>query len=44
METIDRVLGFFVDTSDLGLVLGGLGGVNLYATVHASYGTYDDRK
>ena len=44
METIDRVLDYLVNTADLGLVLGGLGGVKLYATVDASYGTHDDRK
>ena len=44
METIDRVLKYLVNTSELGLVLGGLGGATLYATVNASYGTHDDRK
>ena len=44
METIDRVLDYLVNTADLGLVLGGLGGVKLYTTVDASYGTHDDRK
>ena len=44
METIDRVLNYLVNTADLSLVLGGLGGVKLYATVDASYGTHDDRK
>lgn len=44
MTTLDRVLDYMVNTPDLGLVLGGLGGVNLYATVDASYGTHDDRK
>ena len=44
MDTIDRVLDYLVNTADLGLVLGGLGGVKLYATVDASYGTHDDRK
>ena len=43
METIDRVLDYLVNTPELGLVLGGLGGVKLYATVDASYGTHDDR-
>ena len=42
METIDRVLDYLVNTADLGLVLGGLGGVKLYATVDASCGTHDD--
>ena len=44
MLTVDRVLDYLVNTPDLGLVLGGLGGVVLYATVDASYGTHDDRK
>ena len=44
MVTVDRVLDYLVNTPDLGLVLGGLGGVVLYATVDASYGTNDDRK
>ena len=43
METIDRVLDYVVNSADLGLVLGGLGVVKLYATVDASYGTHDDR-
>ena len=43
METIDRVLDYLVNTSELGLVLRGLGGVKLYATVDVSYGTHDDR-
>ena len=44
METIDRVLDYLVNTTVLGWVLGGLGGVKLYATVDASYGIHDDRK
>ena len=44
METIDRVLDYFVNTSEPGLVLGGLGGLKLYDTVDASCGTHDDRK
>ena len=40
MESIDRVLDYLVNISELGLVLGGLGSV----TVDASYGTHDDRK
>ena len=44
METFDRALDYLVNTSELGFVLGGFGGVKLYATVDASYGTHDDRK
>ena len=44
MVTIDRVLDYLGNTTELGLVLGGLGGVTLYATVDAFYGTHDDRK
>ena len=44
METIDSVLDYLVDTSELGLVLGGLCGVTLYATGDASYGIHDERK
>ena len=44
MVTLDRVLDYLVDTPDLRLVLCGLGGVVLYATVDASYGTREDRK
>ena len=44
MVTLDRVLDYLVNTPDLGLVLGGHGGVVLYATVDASYGTHEDRK
>ena len=44
MVTLDRVLDYLVNTPDLGLVLGGHGGVILYATVDASYGTHVDRK
>ena len=44
MEIIDRKLNFLVNMTELGLVLGGLGGVKLYTTVDASYGTHDDRK
>ena len=44
MVTLDRLLDYLVNTSDLGLVLGGHGGVILYATVDASYGTHADRK
>ena len=44
METIDRVLDYLVNTPDPGLMLGGLGGVKLYATVDASSGTCDDCK
>ena len=43
MKTFDRVLDYLVNTADLGLVLGGLGDVKLYATVDASYGTHEDR-
>ena len=44
METSDRVLHYLVNTQELGLVLGGLGGVKLDVTVDASYGTHDDSK
>ena len=44
MVTLDRVLDCLVNTPDLGLVLGGHGGVVQYATVNASYGTHEDRK
>ena len=44
MDTLDRVLDYLVNTPELGLVLGGHGGVILYATVDASYGTHADRK
>ena len=44
METIDRVHDYLVNTSELGLVSGGLGGVKLYATVDSSCGTHDDQK
>ena len=44
METIDRVLDYLVNTTELGSVMGGIGGVILYATVDASFGTHDDRK
>ena len=44
MVTLDRLLDYLVNTPDLGLVLGGHGGVLLYATVDASYGTHVDRK
>ena len=44
MITLDRLLDYLVNTPDLGLVLGGHGGVTLYATVDASYGTHADRK
>ena len=44
MIILDRLLDYLVNTSDLGLVLGGHGSVLLYATVDASYGTHDDRK
>ena len=44
MTTVDRILDYLVNTPELGLVLGGLGEVVLYATVDASYGTHDDRK
>ena len=43
IATIDRILDYLVNTSELGLVLGGLGWVKLYATVNASYGTHDYR-
>ena len=42
--TLDRALGYLVNTPKLGLVLGGHEGVLLYATVDASYGTHKDRK
>ena len=42
--TVDRVLNYLVNTPDLGLVLGGLGGGVLYATSDASYGNHDNRK
>ena len=41
MDTIDRVLDYFVNTSELGLVLDVLGGVELYATVDAPSWTHD---
>ena len=44
MVSLDRVLEYLVHTPELGLVLGGHGGVKLYATVDASYGTHEDRK
>ena len=44
MNTLDRVLEYLVHSPELGLVLGGHGGVKLYATVDASYGTHTDRK
>ena len=44
MVTLDRLIEYLVHTPDLGLVLGGHGGVILYATVDASYGTHADRK
>ena len=44
MDTIDRVFDYLVDATELELVLGGLGGVKLFATVDASNGTHDDRK
>ena len=43
MESTDQVLGYLVDTSELGLVMSGLGGIKLYATVDASCGTHDYR-
>ena len=44
MHTVDRVLDYIVNTPELGLVLGGHGGVKLSATADASYGTHEDRK
>ena len=44
MVTLDRVLEYLVNSPELGLVLGGHGGVKLYATVDASYGTHEYRK
>ena len=44
MHTVDRVLDYLVNTPELGLVLGGHGGVKLSATVDASHGTHEDRK
>ena len=44
METLDRVLEYLVHSPKLNLVLGGHGGVKLYATVDASYGAHADRK
>ena len=44
MVTLDRLLDYLVNTPDLGLVLGGHGGVLLSATVDASYGSHVDRK
>ena len=44
MVTLDRVLDYLVNTLELRLVLGGHGGVVLYATVDASYGTHEGRK
>ena len=38
------MLGYLVNTSEIGLVLGGLRGVRLYAIVDASCGTHEDRK
>ena len=40
METVD----YLASTPGFGVVLGGLGGVVLYATVDAFYGPHDDRK
>ena len=37
MVTSGRVLKYLINTSELGLMLGGLGGVQLYATVEASH-------
>ena len=42
METIDRVLDYLVNTSDLALVLGGLGGVKPQVTLRL-YSTYWSR-
>ena len=44
MVTLYRLLEYLVNTPDLGLVSGRHGGVVLYATVDASYGTHADRK
>ena len=44
MVTLDRVLEYLVNTPKLGLVPGGRGGVLLYATLDALYGTHEDRK
>ena len=41
---LDLVLEYLVNTPDFGLVLGGLGGVTLYATDDSSYGAHDDWK
>ena len=38
------MLDYLVNTPELSLVLGGLDGVVLYATVDASHGKHDDRK
>ena len=44
METLDRVFDYFVNTPDLGLVLGGLGRVVINATVDTSCKTHEGRK
>ena len=44
MVSLRRVLEYLVNTPELGLVLGGRGGVILYATVDASYETREDHK
>ena len=44
MVTLDRIVDYLVNTPDLGLVLGGHGGVLLFATVDGSFGTHVDRK
>ena len=41
---MDRVLDYSVNTPELGLALNGQGGVKLYTTTDASYGTYEDHK
>ena len=42
--TLDRMLEYVVNSPELDLVLGGLRGVRLYATVDATHGTHEDRK
>ena len=44
MARIDRICHYIAGTPHLGLTLGSIEGVRLYATVDASYGTHDDRK
>ena len=44
METLDYLLQYLVAHPDLGITLGGIGGVVLWATVDVSYVSHEDRK